>query len=67
LADISPTTIPEELVEAVLEVIRKRLGSMPDAERRALVEDIHHPMHEHEPLKRCRDRDFTKSGLEKFK
>jgi len=31
------------------------------------LENIHRAMHEREPLKRRRDRDFTTSGVERFK
>lgn len=54
-------------MEAVLEVIRKRLGSMPDAERRALVEDIHHPITSMSRSSAAAHRDYTNSDLERFK
>ena len=34
---------------------------------RSLTPSIHRAMHEREPLKRRRDRDYTNSGLERFK
>jgi hypothetical protein len=61
------TNIPEEVLQAGVDAIGKRLRDMPVADQRILVEDIHRAMHEREPLKRRRDRDYTASGIERFK
>ena len=64
------TAIPEELIEAGIEAVRRYDGLIIRHEEppaRRLVEDIHRAMHGREPLNRRSDRDFTKSGLERSK
>jgi hypothetical protein len=61
------TVIPRNLMAAGLTAALRHVKTLSLAQLETMVEDIHRAMHGREPLKRRTDRDYTESGLERFK